>query len=66
MFYLPLTTTPVGWLILGLGGYALYQSGKRKGEEERASSQITTVPAQIEQVDETSPIAKNDTKKGGK
>jgi hypothetical protein len=66
MFYLPLTTTPVGWLILGLGGYTLYQRGKRKGEEERAASQITAVPAQIENVEETAPEAKNDTKKGGK
>nr|WP_321465111.1 hypothetical protein [uncultured Desulfobulbus sp.] len=48
MFYLPLTTTPVGWLILGLGGYALYQAGKKKGEEEAAAAQITAVPAPVE------------------
>lgn len=44
MIYIPLTTTPVGWLILGLGGYALYKNGRKKGEEEAAASQITAVP----------------------
>nr|WP_320012566.1 hypothetical protein [uncultured Desulfobulbus sp.] len=48
MFYIPLTATPVGWLVLGLGGYALYKSGKKKGEEEAAAAQITAVPAPVE------------------
>lgn len=52
MFYLPLTTTPVGWLILGLGGYALYKAGRKKGEEEAAAAQITAVPAPVEVKDE--------------
>lgn len=34
MHLIPLTTNPIGWLILGLGGYALYKAGKKKGEEE--------------------------------
>jgi hypothetical protein len=51
MIYVPLATTPIGWLILGLGGYALYKRGKKKGEEEAAASQITAVPAQIEAED---------------
>ncbi|PID75296.1 MAG: hypothetical protein CSA20_07785 [Deltaproteobacteria bacterium] len=42
MFYIPLTTNPIGWVILGLGGYALYRSGKKKGQEEAATGQITT------------------------
>ena len=65
MFYLPLTTTPVGWLILSLGGYTLYKAGKRKGEEERAASQITDVPAQIESAQEVAET-QNETSKGGK
>ncbi len=44
MLYIPLTTTPVGWVILGIGGYALYKAGKKKGEEEVAANQITPVP----------------------
>lgn len=44
MLYVPLTTNPVGWVILGLGGYALYKSGKKKGQEEVAASQIMPVP----------------------
>ncbi len=46
MIYIPLTTTPIGWLILGLGGYALYKRGKRKGEEEAAALQIIAAPVQ--------------------
>lgn len=65
MLYIPLTTTPLGWLILGLGGYTLYKAGRKKGEEERAASQITAVPAQIENVKEA-PETKKDTKKGDK
>lgn len=49
MFYLPLTTNPVGWVILGLGGYALYKSGKKKGQEEIAASEITAVPEAVVQ-----------------
>lgn len=45
MFYLPLTTNPLGWVILGVGGYALYKAGKKKGEDEVAASQITEAPA---------------------
>lgn len=53
MLYIPLTTTPVGWLILGLGGYALYKSGKRKGREKAAADQIRPVPEAISHEDET-------------
>ncbi|PIE73632.1 MAG: hypothetical protein CSA20_02160 [Deltaproteobacteria bacterium] len=45
MLYIPLTSTPIGWLVLGLGGYALYKAGKRKGEEISAASLITEAPA---------------------
>lgn len=48
MIYLPLVTTPVGWLILGLGGYALYRKGKKNGSDEAAASCISAVPPQIE------------------
>ncbi len=44
MFYLPLTSNPVGWVVLGIGSYALYKAGKKKGEEEAAAAQITEVP----------------------
>jgi len=47
MLYIPLTTSPLGWLILGLGGYALYRTGKKKGEEEAAAARITAVPAPV-------------------
>ena len=40
MICTPLVTSPVGWLILGLGGYALYRSGKKKGEKEAAASSL--------------------------
>ena len=53
MFHIPLTTTPVGWLILGLGGYVLYQTGKKKGEQEAAAVQTTTVPAPVEVQDQS-------------
>lgn len=53
MFYIPLTTTPVGWVILGLGGYALYKSGKKKGREKAAAEQIKPVPEAISHTDET-------------
>nr|WP_319490403.1 hypothetical protein [uncultured Desulfobacter sp.] len=44
MFYLPLTASPLGWVILGVGGYALYKAGKKKGQDEVAASQITEAP----------------------
>ncbi len=56
MFHLPLTTTPVGWLILGLGGYALYQAGKKKGEEEAVAAQTIAVPAPVEVQDESAEL----------
>lgn len=59
MFYLPLTASPLGWIILGVGGYALYKAGKKKGEEEIAASQITEVPGKADQ-------AKTTTAKGEK
>ena len=65
MFYVPLTATPVGWLILGLGGYALYKIGRKKGEEEVAASQITAVPARIEAADATVETKEKESK-GGK
>ena len=45
MLYLPLTASPLGWVILGVGGYALYKRGKKKGLDEAAASQITEPPA---------------------
>jgi len=62
MFYVPLTTTPVGWLILGLGGLALYRAGRKKGEEEVAASRITAVPAQAEDAGTTSDTKVKDKK----
>jgi len=47
MIYIPLISNPVGWVILGLGGYALYKSGKKKGQEEVAASQILPVPETV-------------------
>lgn len=44
MFYLPLTASPLGWVILGVGGYALYKAGKKKGQDEVTASQITDAP----------------------
>ncbi|WP_020586300.1 hypothetical protein [Desulfobacter curvatus] len=44
MFYLPLTASPLGWIVLGVGGYALYKAGKKKGQDEAAASRITEVP----------------------
>ncbi|MBL0712385.1 MAG: hypothetical protein JJV98_01680 [Desulfosarcina sp.] len=34
MICTPLAATPIGWFVLGLGGYALYWFGKKKGEAE--------------------------------
>ena len=44
MFFLPLTASPLGWIVLSVGGYALYKAGKKKGQDEVAASQITAVP----------------------
>ncbi|WP_321495680.1 hypothetical protein [uncultured Desulfobacter sp.] len=44
MFYLPLTASPLGWIVLGVSGYALYKAGKKKGQDEAAASRITEVP----------------------
>lgn len=48
MFYIPFTTNPIGWAIIGISGYALYKRGKKKGEEEVAASQITAAPEPVE------------------
>ncbi len=48
MFYLPLTTNPLGWVILGASGYALYRAGKKRGLENSAASRIVEPPAEIE------------------
>ncbi len=48
MFYLPLTTNPLGWVILGASGYALYRAGKKRGLEDSAASRIVEPPAEIE------------------
>lgn len=50
MFYLPLTASPLGWVILGVGGYALYKAGKKKGQDEVDASQITEVPGTEDKV----------------
>lgn len=44
MIYIPLTASPIGWIILGASGYALYRAGKKKGIDEAAASQITAPP----------------------
>lgn len=44
MTCIPLTATPLGWLLLGLGGYALYRTGKKRGAEEKAASCIAPLP----------------------
>ncbi len=49
MLYLPLTATPLGWIILGASGYALYKAGKKKGLEESAASRIVEPPAELPQ-----------------
>ncbi len=43
MFYIPLTTNPLGWLILGVSGYALYKTGKKRGEDQVAAARISPV-----------------------
>lgn len=37
MFHLPLLSHPLGWLVLGIGGYALYRSGKNQAQHEAAA-----------------------------
>lgn len=44
MLYLPLATTPLGWLILGVGGYTIYKAGKKKGMDEAVAAGITDPP----------------------
>ncbi len=46
--YIPFLAHPLGWVVLGVGGYALYRTGKKKGQqgavkklEEPASSTKT-------------------------
>ncbi len=47
MLYIPFTSNPIGWAILGIGGYVLYKQGKKKGEEEAAAAQITELPEPV-------------------
>ncbi len=47
MLYLPLTATPLGWVVLGASGYLLYKAGKKKGQEEAAASRIIEPPAEL-------------------
>ncbi len=47
MLYIPFTSNPIGWAILGIGGYVLYKQGKKKGEEEAAAAQIIELPEPI-------------------
>ncbi|GAB6147265.1 hypothetical protein JCM12294_47110 [Desulfocicer niacini] len=46
MMCAPFLASPVGWVILGVGGYALYKIGKNKGEKKAnsAPSAQTEVP----------------------
>jgi hypothetical protein len=60
MFYLPLTASPLGWVILGVGGYALYKAGKKKGQDEVAAAEITQAP---EKEDKAKTTAKTTTTK---
>ncbi len=62
MFYLPLTASPLGWVILGVGGYALYKAGKKKGQDEVAASQITE-PGTTDKAKTTTTNAKTSTTK---
>lgn len=45
MLHAPFLAHPLGWLILGIGGYALYQSGRKKGEQENRRSTAPVEPA---------------------
>ena len=55
MMCLPLAVTPVGWLVFGLGGYALYRFGKKKGEKEAAASGLNEA---IKEIPEKTTITK--------
>lgn len=44
MWQIPLLGSPIGWVVLGAGGYILYKAGKKKGLDEHAASQITDAP----------------------
>lgn len=46
MLHAPFLAHPLGWLILGIGGYALYQSGRKKGEQEsrRSAAPVEPIP----------------------
>ena len=44
MLHLPLITSPLGWVVLGIGGYALYRAGKKKGEDQAAASRTDAAP----------------------
>lgn len=45
MLHAPFLSHPLGWLILGIGGYALYQSGKKKGEQDSHRNTAQAEPA---------------------
>ncbi len=38
MLHIPLLTHPLGWLVLGIGGLALYRTGKKQAQREAAVS----------------------------
>ena len=44
MVCVPFLTSPVGWVLLGVGGYALYKVGKNKGEKEAKVAGPAEVP----------------------
>lgn len=56
MLYIPLTTHPVGWVILGISGYFLYQNGKKKGAEEAAATRKAAAPLPAAPQEETQTI----------
>lgn len=54
MLFVPLTAHPIGWIILGCGGYFLYQNGKKKGMEVAAAPHNTAVqPAEAPRREES-------------
>lgn len=53
MYLIPLTTSPIGWVILGIGGYALYRAGKKRGADKAAASQITEITEPLPQKKKT-------------
>lgn len=56
MLYIPLTAHPIGWIILGCGGYFLYQNGKKKGREEAAATRNAVVPPAVTPREESQMI----------